>query len=48
MCEFKNVSNNDDIVKKWKNLSNQRVKKEYYYLYNDIYNFNLSLIIILL
>lgn len=40
MCEFKNVSNNDDIVKKWKNLSNQRVKKEYYYLYNDIYNFN--------
>ena len=39
MCNYIDITDNNLIIDKWKKISNQRVKTEYYYLYNDIYNF---------
>lgn len=38
MCNFNDINCNADIRKYWSDISNIRVKKEYYYLYRDIYN----------
>ncbi len=40
MCNCNDICDNNFIVKKWKALPNERVKTEYYYLYNDIYDLN--------
>jgi len=40
MCNLNDIKNDNNLIKeKWREIKDTRVKKEYYYLYNDIYKF---------
>ena len=40
MCNLNDINNDINLIKqKWREIKDTRVKKEYYYLYNDIYKF---------